>query len=151
MYTCIYLYLVPCLCTVVQTVRYKMHTAQACVKKKPWDLHNFLKKLFEWFWHSDKKYNKCTGYNSNLMLLSLTNNFPCVCALLFYVCVCTKCFILEVFIKWKFYYYFAHTEFLSVNFGKGKIHLGELFFFIIIYVPFFVREKFSLVFSKLKI
>lgn len=28
-----------------------------------------------------------------------------------------------------FYYYFAHTEFLSVNFGKGKIHLGELFFF----------------------
>lgn len=50
-----------------------------------------------------------------------------------------------------FHYYFAHTEFLSVNFGKGKIHLGELFFFIIIYVPFFVREKFSLVFSKLKI
>lgn len=30
----VYLYLVPCLCTVVQTVRYKMHTAQACVKKK---------------------------------------------------------------------------------------------------------------------
>lgn len=29
----VYLYLVPCLCTVVQTVRYKMHTAQACVKK----------------------------------------------------------------------------------------------------------------------
>lgn len=27
-----------------------------------------------------------------------------------------------------FYYYFAHTEFLSVNFGKGKIHLRELFF-----------------------
>lgn len=50
-----------------------------------------------------------------------------------------------------FYYYFAHTEFLSVNFGKGKIHLCELFFFLIIYVPFFVREKFSLVFSKLKI
>lgn len=48
----VYLYLVPCLCTVVQTVRYKMHTAQACVKKKnkkTWDLHNFLKKLFEWF------------------------------------------------------------------------------------------------------
>lgn len=30
----VYLYLVPCLCTVVQTVRYKIYTAQACVKKK---------------------------------------------------------------------------------------------------------------------
>lgn len=28
-----------------------------------------------------------------------------------------------------FYYYFAHTEFLSVNFGKGKILLGELLVF----------------------
>lgn len=43
-----------------------------------------------------------------------------------------------------FYYNFAHTEFLSVNFGKGKIHLGELFFFIIIYVPFLSGRSFHL-------
>lgn len=45
----VYLYLVPCLCTVVQTVRYKMHTAQACVKKKNLGFAQLFKKLFEWF------------------------------------------------------------------------------------------------------
>lgn len=58
---------------------------------------------------------------------------------------------LEFLLNENFYYYFVYIEFLSVNFGKGKIYLGELFFFIIIYVFFFVREKFLFVFSKLKI
>lgn len=84
--------------------------------------------MFEWFWYSDKKCNECIGYNNNLMFLFLINNFFCVCVFLFYVCVCIKCFIFRVFIKWKFYYYIVYIEFLSVNFGKGKIYLGELFF-----------------------
>lgn len=41
----VYLYLVPCLCTVVQTVRYKMHTAQACVKKKNLGFAQLFKKV----------------------------------------------------------------------------------------------------------
>lgn len=46
-----------------------------------------------------------------------------------------------------FYYYFAHTEFLSVNFGKGKILLGELlFFFLLLFMyPFLSGRSFHLV------
>lgn len=83
------------------------------------------------------------------MLLSFTNNFPCVCAVLFmymYVFVLNVLFS-EFSLNENFIIILLIQDFWVLILEKGKIHLGVMVFFInYLCTLFSVREKFSLSF-----